>query len=145
MNEIDPTTTKLYNLEKPVSWYHWTRALPTPLDKYWQPNHFVPCLRNSNRSPILASNMETAEVPKDNVVVSRTAGNVIRSSISTLGVKRACSHKTKDSKKSSASISRDLKVYFNSIPRSSPSQSPSLQTGSTQHSQRFSQPDSLHT
>ena len=82
----------------------WTGALPTPLNKFWQPNHFVPCLRDSNISQIPASSTDTAKVLKDNVAVSRTVSEFDKAVISTPGVKRACC------------------------------QSPLLQTGSTQHS-----------
>ena len=82
----------------------WTRALPTPLNKFWQPNHFVPCLRDSNISQIPASSTDTAKVLKDNVAVSRTVSEFDKAIISTPGVKHACC------------------------------QSPLLQTGSTQHS-----------
>ena len=67
----------------------WTRALPTPLNKFWQPNHFVPCLRDSSIpvNQIPASSMDTAKVSKDNVAVSRTVSESI---ISTPGVKHKC-------------------------------------------------------
>ena len=81
----------------------WTRALPIPLNKRWQPNLFTPCLINSTSAP-------SVETAKDNAVpvVSHIAGNAIQPSISTHGVKHAHSH-SEGSKKSIATT-RGLKT-----------------------------------
>ena len=50
----------------------WTRVLPIPLNKQWQPNHFVPCLINSFSTPCVGTAKDNA-VP----VVSHTAGGAI--------------------------------------------------------------------